>query len=468
MARFLNQENQFVIPNYLGGIHEEVDSSLLKSNEAAKAQNCDIDKGVLKASKGLLNAYGLTAPKALMTYYQGGDNSLIAVANGIVYKRTGSTWTSLGSGLNTAADRYDFINDNIDDKDLLVFTNGADNVKLYDGTTLRDLKKLGKASAASADNVMKGKYILMHYERLWIADDNSVYASSVTRDGIDIEDFTTPTDEIEVNQHGFELSMYGADGKIIGMSVVFDDIIIWKERTIHKIFGTDPNNYQKINFAAKGGISDKSVGVHETGAYFIDHNGINHYDGTNVRYISKAIEDTWSGLDKTKLGKAVGFISGSKYIVAVCEGSSTVNNLIIEYDIFNKNFMFKRGFNIEAAVEFDRKPLVLTGGNDIFEYNAGTPSSTYWETGFSDLGLPEATKEINTIYLIAAGTGNLKITVTTEKGSKEMIVPLYETGKAYQLNTMVSGRMFKVRIENTSNNDFTARSFKLLYELDYD
>jgi hypothetical protein len=362
----MSKELQYTIPNFIGGLHEEVDYSLLKNNEASSLQNVNLDDGVLKSARVpsiyLSSIPGV--PKSIMTYYRNNVPYLMAIINGHLYKYDGTVWTDLGGGLDVNASVYDYINDNVQSNDVFVFTNGVDNVKIYEGGAgFRDLKKLGYTSAADpVNNTIKGKYMVLHYERLWIADDNGLYASTSDRAGFDIEDFTTPTDVTEVNQHGAEVVLYTNDGtKVIGMSVVFDDIIIWKERSIHKIFGTDPSNYQKISFSAKGGISDKSIAVHETGAFFIDRAGIYFYNGTQALPISNPIKKTWKTLSIEDMQKAVGFIYNDKYILSV-------GNIVIEYDITNKNFVINSGYKVDAVTDYKNKTLISQGDTNIYEY----------------------------------------------------------------------------------------------------
>lgn len=459
------------IPNFLGGINQGVDSSIIKLNEAANAQNCNIDRGVLSTAKGYA-PFPVTALsaviKTLMVYYKDNVGYLIAAAGGGLYKWNGTAWDTIATGFQS--DYWDYINYNYNSTDVIILTNGLDNVKIYDGTTIRDLKFDSTQPDSETNKSPKGKKITLHSERIWIASDTALYASN----DFNPEDWTQPTDSLEVNQHGVEVSMYNTTGsKVTGLTVVFDDIIIWLEKGINKIFGSDPTNYTKIGFSPKGGISDRSIANFEGGTFFIDKLGIFLYDGTNVQPMSQPLGNLFSTLNDAVIDKATGIVWGDKYILAVPEGSSMDNNLVIEYDFMRKNFMIKRGFKIASFGEYQGKLLYVGTDNKIYEYSVTDKFDTqsieaFWETGYSDLGVPEASKDISDLYFTATGSGNIKISVTTENGTQSVTQTLVNTEKPYHLIFIHAGRLIKVRIENISGSSFTLKGFKMLYENDFD
>ena len=78
--------------------------------------------------------------------------------------------------------------------------------------------------------------------------------------------------------------------KIKGMAVVYDDILIFKERKIYRLWGTDPSQLQKVElFNASGAIADKSIISTPQGCFFVHKDGIYLYDGSNVAKISQKI-----------------------------------------------------------------------------------------------------------------------------------------------------------------------------------
>lgn len=465
---------EFVIPSFTGGINEAVDYSLLQPNEAQKAQNCNIDKGVLSNCKGyslFSSQLSSGSIKTIMTYYKNNEAILILAANGSLYKIQSGVLSLIASGFSS--DYWDYVNNNVNSEDVVILTNGVDPIKVYNNTTLRNLKGAGIDSSELAP---KGKYIDLHYERLWVCDDNSIYFSTANANGFDIDDFTAPVEpEEEVNQHGGEIFLYTNDGsKIIGMRVIFDDIILYKEKSMYKIFGTDPSNYQKVQiFSAAGGIADRSIAVSEKGSFHIDAKGIYFYDGVNITLISQKLNDTFTKLNRTYLNNACGYIWNNKYILAVPEGASTVNNLIIEYDIDNQNFMLKRGFEVSSFVDHGDNLLFVGADNRIYKYSDtntfnGNPIECYWESGYTTVGYPNANKEFESLYFTSFGSGQLKIDITTERGTKTKIVTLTASEKVNIINLSSMGRLFKIKFSNVSGSTFTLKSPKIIMDIDVD
>jgi hypothetical protein len=307
------------------------------------------------------------------------------------------------------------------------------------------------------------------------ANPNRVYFSAATVDGFFPDDWTYPQSEGEANQHGGFIDMPTWDGgNIIGLKVVFNDVLVFKTKTIFRVFGTYPGNYTKDQiFASDGAIADKSIAVFNNRCFFVAKEGIFVFDGTNVTKISDKICDTWDTLNKNCINKSAGYYYKGKYIVAVPEGSSTTNNLIIEYDMINDSFMFKRGRTINAFLEFDNRLLYTDASGTIQEYNSGSAFNgqnilAYWETGTNDKGYPNAIKSSQYLYFIGSGNGTVKFICTTEKGARELLVTLTTVEKPYKVKLKNKGRIIGLRIENVDGCDFSIVSPTLTLEMDFD
>ncbi|MDF2800790.1 MAG: hypothetical protein K0S61_693 [Anaerocolumna sp.] len=457
----------------INGLNLAIDESLLKPSETPSSMNVEIDTGIFKTSLGITKyvATSLNGLDSIMTYYKDKVGYILVGASNKLYRLNGSTFTEIASGFSSSS--FDSVNNNVNSEDVIVITNtsGSDNVKVYNGTTVRDLKRNGAASADASDNkAPHGKFIELHYERLWLADDNNLYISK----DFDIDDFTTPTDENEVNMHGAEIVAYSNDGsKIIGLKVIFDDVVIFKEKSIFKIYGTNPTVYQKVQiFSSNGAIADKSIVATSKGAFFINKDGIYVYDGTNVNLISQKITPIFRRINVDAITKAVAYYWNDKYILAIPVDGSTENNLIIEYDLSTKEFITRTGFSVRSFADLGDK-LLFTSNNYIYQYNTGTTIdgaviNANWETGLSDFNMPNAVKEVSLIYFTGKGTGQVKISCISEKKTKFKIVDLTSSNKVYRLNINNKGRLIKFKIENVSGSPIEINGFNAVYELDED
>lgn len=471
---------EFTIPNFLGGINRQIDDSLIKTNEAKDAQNCKTDKGILSNADGFIpysNAKLNESIDSLITFYKNNIGQLMVASGGKIYKLDNNSFAEISSGFTSNV--FDYINFKVEN-DMLILGNGVDNTKVYDGSSFRDLKHDGKASADSSTNkAPKVSMIELHVERVWGAGDaenpDRVYFSTANVNGFDPDDWTIPISEGEANQHGGFIDIPTFDGgKIIGLKVVFNDVLIFKTKSVFKIFGTYPGNYQNVQvYSSKGAIADKTIVTSNSGAYFLSTEGIYMYDGTNTKLVSSRIQDIFENINKNVIGGAVAYFYKGKYILSLAEGNSAVNNLIVEYDTINNSFMVFRGIEVSSFVEFNDKLLFTNSTGQIFIYGEGSsfngqPINAFWETGFSDLGAPNAKKSTEYIYFTGHGNGDIKVICKTEKAIKEKIITLTSSEEVYKVKLKNKGRLLSYRFENINGSTFTIKTPKALLEMDVD
>jgi hypothetical protein len=495
--------NVFNIPNFIGGVNEHIDKSLLKLSESYKAENCSIDDGNLSVCKGYANY--IPAPLAspietLIAFYKSNSGTLIFASGGKLYKCVDGITTELLSGLSS--NKVDYINFQIQDTDVLIFGNGIDSTKVYDGTAFRDLKNrrveyqldsLGNPVLdASGEKVVvqyvdgngavhptegtittlapKCKYIGLHYERLWATGDSSrpncIYFSSA----FDPDDWTAPVDEIEANQHGGEIELPTWDGGIIiGLSVIFNDVVVFKTKNIFRIFGTYPGNYQREQlFSTNGCISDKSIISANMKAYFAATEGIFAYDGANVNNISSRIQNTWDSFSQAQKQNSVAVFYDDKYILSVPDAST-----VIEYDTLNNNFMIRKGMCAVSFIEFNGELLFSDKTGMVYRYGSGNKYvnnsiTASWHTGTSTLGSPNSIKVAQYIYFEGSGDGDIKITCVTDKQEKYITVPLDSSVKMYKNKLKAKGRVLSLKFENVNGSYFSIKSPQLSLDIDYD
>lgn len=451
------------------GINEAIDETQI-TTEASTLINGTVRNGsLINTKQPLLVEASKTLPniKNLMVYYNDSQQILLASTNNGIYRWNGTLWQSIHTGY--ANGDFDYVCNNVDSKDIIVWTNGIDPVEVFDNTTIRPLKKLGKNSDVlnNENRAPKGNFLTMHNERLVIADKQNLYFSTVTaNNGFDIDDFTTPTDEENSNQHGAEIFLYSADGtEIKGLSVIFDDIIIFKEKKIYRIFGTSPSNYQKVElFNASGAIADKSIVSTPHGAYFVQRTGIFMYDGSNCAKISSKLNEIWKTLDQDAISKCVAYYWDDRYILSVQRLGSNKKDLIIELDTLTNEWTVREGINAESFVEFERELLFCSSDGNIYRYDRGSNAPMIWESGI--FTIPEGVIDLDQLKIYLDGVGTIKFSVETEKKTKTKTVKFTgQTSKVIQMSS--SGRMMKFKIEILSGN-FSIKKFVAEYTIDAD
>ena len=270
--------------------------------------------------------------------------------------------------------------------------------------------------------------------------------------------------------HGGFLDVRSYDGsKIIAMKVIFNSVVIFKNKSAYKIYGSSPSNYQLVDlFCCNGAIADKSICVGNNGAYFLNNDGIYYYDGTNTTLVSRKIKNIISRMNKNYANKSVAIYYDNKYYIAIPVDGSETNNMLIEYNTINQSFMTYDIGNISSFLEFDNE-LLYSSGNTLRSLFKGTETlPLLWTTPMFDFGAKNYRKMSNYIYLRCKGQGKLKLRLKTERKEKELILDLPEQETLIRKKLKNKGRMFQLMIENVDGSSFELVAPELICELDID
>ena len=482
--------NVFKIPSFQSGLNEYYAEGLIKQYESVKANNCDISEGSLRTCKAPLTKHTLPNDiHSLCAFYDvssgyllcGNDKSLSKVDGTKIYDISG--------------ERLDTLNFEYNGERILVATSKNDTPFLHSSKTTRKLlnrrKKYdneGKLTCYVDANgkehtsestittyAPKGEFMELHYDRLWIAGEKEnpdrIYFSTANVNGADIEDFTVPlAEEEEINMHGGFLDVRSYDGsKIIALKVIFNSVVIFKNKSAYKIYGSSPSNYQLVDlFSCNGAIADKSICVGNNGAYFLNNDGIYYYDGTNTTLVSQRIKNTISKMNKNYANKSVAIFHDSKYYLAIPTGDSQVNNTLIEFNTINGSFMTYDINDISSFIEYDNEILYSTGKQVKALFKGTTMLPLLWTTPTIDFGAKNTRKMSSYLYLRVKGEGQIKFTLKTERKEKELILDLPREETLIRKKLKNKGRMFQLTIENVNNSKFTLVAPELHCELDSD
>ena len=482
------------IRTFTNGINESVDDTLVKFYETTRAYNVENSKGTLKPLELPVTIYSSDGELKSVANFYGTDSKYMLLAiNGDIYKYANNSINSISTNQNNILDSLCFENQG---ERISVIINGNEQANMFNGTTYKRLKNRRPYYNEETGNLEcyydangkrhdredtvttyapQGKFCELHYDRLWIAGDSEnpdrVYFSTADRKGFDIQDFTMPIDEEEANMHGGFVDVPSFDGgKIIGLKVIFNDLVIFKDKTIFKIFGNNPSNYQIVQlFNTSGAICDKSIATGNNGAYFLNNDGIHFYDGTNTNVISQKIEQTISKIDLYKAQEIAcsTFYNGFYYLSVPLKGSDA-NNCLIRLDSNTGAFMIYNDLNIKAFNEFDKKLYMISDNKLLCNEGSNKYMNMLWETPFSDLGYKNAKKRSEYIYFIAEGDGTLNIECITDKKTKEISIPISGETSVYKKKLKNKGRIFKLKFSTKDGKYINVTSPELILEVDVD
>lgn len=469
------QPQKYIINSFLG-TDQSIDESLLDSGKSKNNQNCITRDGVLEVTQGNTKYITASVPGGVQTimlfYHNQSDGTvqktLLAASQTAIYKWNGSNWVSIKTGLQSG--RFSFINYQKGNTEIIIMSNGIDPMLKWDGVTLANL--------GGEPFTPKGTSISLHYERVWVTgnrlEPNMVYFSK----DMDPEfwDDTDPNGDDPLATAGGVIDIPTWDGGVnIGLSTIFDNIVIFKTYSLWKILGTYPGEYEKVRIhSSSGAIAERSIVDGGIICFFLSMDGVFVYDGVKAYPISEPIKNIIKNMDPAYRDKAVGVFYKNRYILALPESGSTENNCIVEYDTISQTWgPIKRGFNVNDFLVFDDKLLFSNNAGYILEYEKGNdfdgvPIEAFWETPKTSYGPLSKTIHSTKFYgdvEILSGTGGLKVEAVFDGKPSEVIV----TGPVKKGKRLRGkGRKFFLRFSNINGSRFRLKQPELHLDMDED
>jgi hypothetical protein len=304
----------------------------------------------------------------------------------VLYDNTPVAQT-LATGLSTTA-RYQFATQN----DILFIVNGENVNKKWDGTTFAD----------QAGSPPIAKYIRVHKNRMFLAGNPTNPSRLYFSELGDPENWPVL----------YFIDIGKGDGdKITGFGVLLDNLVIFKTNSIWVLQGDSPSNFvlRKV-VDGYGSVSQTSItNVKETLAAFTK-DGVFFFDGVRSALASEKIEKTIKNLNKSYLSLASAVFFDNKLYIAVPEGDSMKNNLVLVFDTLRTAWTLYRGIPVSEWVVWRKynQDILLFGSSEtgqVYEFGVGysddgNPIEAYFVTKHFDFGVIEQKKLVRS--LIAA------------------------------------------------------------------
>lgn len=452
--------------NFLGGLNFAVSENNLKANETQKAQNVDISDGNLALAKGYTkySTTSLSGIKSLMKFYKTNTDGtvtgeLLVATDTAIYKYANGSYILLRSGLSNGY--WDYLNYKQNMTDIMIMGNGIDPMLKYDGASIVDL----------GGTPPRMKSIGLHYERVWGTGDRSNPNMIYYSEPLNPEGWTIDPNKLPEDRAGM-IDLPTWDGGVcIGLSTIFDDVVVFKTRNIFRVVGTYPGEYKIVEvFSSTGAIAERTIVSAGKYAFFLTKDGIYVYNGMSTEKLGGSKIDGIK-INNAYADKACAIVYKNKLYVAIPEGDSTVNNAVIEYDIEKGYFMVHRGFTVTAFCEFNDK-LLFTDGSYIYEWGSGytydgLPIQAYWETPESDFGQAANKKRVMMMYLTAEGNGKLELACIADgTKAKYKIIDLPNQKKILKIHMRNKGRTLKFRFSNVNGSYFKIQNPEIILDIE--
>lgn len=326
---------------------------------------------------GRQNAFtAITTPYALGQR----NNQYPHVQDGTTWKRwDGSAWQTVQASLTGGSGKFLEFNTETDRFTILV--NGT-NKYAWNGTAVTTL------TDAPATNL----YAVDDY-RLYALIGTELKCSALGS----VTDWTTADD-------ADSLTLTSAKGNGTALTSYNDVVIAWTEQSMHVLYGNDPYDFYINDPIDDGCISDRSVIEHRGKLYFLDFGAYKIYTGGRPIEMSQKIKSYLDGINLTYKSKCVAGKQGKYIYLSIPYGTSTVNNLTLEYDT-ELDLWFPHSVGYEDFTYIGEHLYGIDSEGLIWDVNSGTDDegiAISWEriTGVWNSGTVSKKKVISGLYMI--------------------------------------------------------------------
>lgn len=426
MAKTKQRYEPWEIRDFSAGQVEKLNDNILPDNAAHECRNVIAARfGGLSKRKGQENLCSSPLPAAIQglhPYYNPAINlrRLIAMSQGLGYLWDGANFTALtfaGASSIIGEAAFPLIGTPLwaeimfdhpmgifpldpsavtvfeDCVEYVISMNGVNAPWKWDGSIITNL-----SNAPS-----KGRYPILHKEKLFCVDAS---APSTLKWSESFKPEIWPA----VNYWDIRKG----DGDEITCLVKFiDDLLIFKNRSLHALKGTSLGDFSVHEISSQVGcVGPRAATVHDLKVYFVSENGLYVTNGLNTLNISDmVIPDTWDGLNKNYLHRAALSTWNDLVWIALPTGTATHNNLVLIYDPRKQAFwpMTEMGANcyayyndgtgtgvkLYAGSPSDGYVRIQDQNND----DCGAAIAAYWRGKYFDMGMPEIEKKARKLYV---------------------------------------------------------------------
>jgi len=205
------------------------------------------------------------------------------------------------------------------------------------------------------------------------------------------------------------------DGDVVrGLKSYSNDLIINKQKSFHRLSGTNPNNFTLQQISDQyGTLSNRSMVVYNNLLLFLDSKGIIKYNGANIEVLSNRVESTINRINvpaAIENATAIHFRKYNEVWFSFPVDDSLVNNHTLVYDYLADAWAEYDGFDVSSLmVGQGRLPsptaMVGTYGGQVSYFedeiysDYGQPIECLFQTRFTTLMGQSIEQQFRRFYL---------------------------------------------------------------------
>lgn len=396
---------QTKVITFEGGHNVGAPGVSIQDNQSTDEKGWDIDEyfPALHTRRGRV-AYGTTgaATPRLLTAFK--NLTLVRAVGTKIQQYNGTDWVDIATGLTDT----DWTSTNFEVAGLpaIIFTNGTDVVKYWNGVTFGNLN----ASAPL------GKYITNDNIRLWIVKGDILYYSAF----LNGQDWTT------AKNSGFVQFYTPKGGDATALTRYADRTIVFKYDSMGEVHGTNYFEFRLMDVSLDIGCVNFKTLQEVQGILMWMGPGLDIYiyTGARPKSIGDPIRKYLKAINTTYLDRCFAATDGIKYYLGLVTGVNTQPNLFLSFhpklnvwhvvskdDAYRLSYLFNGKWFISDSTGMTYN---ITGTTD-----GGTAITSEYITKPFDEGVPQAEKEYYEAHLqgyIPTGSSVVVYHSTSERG----------------------------------------------------
>ena len=256
---------------------------------------------------------------------------LLAAGQGHVYALTGGAWQDLGGGFQS--DDWCAVNYRRADEDWLILVNGRDRMQYWDGSSAA----LTPLPAVMGGEEVRIERLTLIYERLWGAvtagePDRIYWSDTFAPDNWELN-------AAEPDAGGGFMDVATFDGaRIRAVVAAFDDVLIFKDRSMHRLSGTYPGDFSLTQvYGSEGTLAARTIVHTASRLYFLGGDGLCVYDGMTVSSLTHAgdsrMQDVFARVSQPAAARACAALWRDVIYLALPLDGASENTHVARYSL---------------------------------------------------------------------------------------------------------------------------------------
>jgi hypothetical protein len=268
---------------------------------------------------------------------------------------------------------------------------------------------------------------------------------------------------------GFVLIPTWNGGRVRGLKNFFNDVVVFKDEDIFRVYGTYPGNYEVVRVhGVTGPIAERTIVPWGDRVFFFSRDGLCAYNGVSASPIDKGrAARFFSTIDYDRAKEtACAIVHRDRLYLALPETGQSANSAILEVDLRRGVWTLRRGIRADDFLAWEDRLLFCNDTGFVYALDEGdtydgAPINAYWEGRTNDFGDKAAWKRGGTLR--ALGSGEAVFRQITERGEAVGTIHFPPGGGLGKTRLRGVSRLAKLRIENRAG-----RAFRLEDGLEWD